>query len=747
MDSKNKRLNIGVFVCHIETEYVSNMCNGIIHAAEDMDANIIFFPGMYVSAYHDSTQPAEYDYQINTIYNYAQQSEIDILIISLGTIRPFINDLGVDDFLSKFKDMTLVILEEEIPGYHCLTIDNKTGFRDCLEHLIHKHGYRKICYINGKQHNRDSAERLEVYLDVMKKNNLPVEPSMMPYGHFSVYCDEIIDQLLDQHPDTEAICFANDYMTLAGYRVLKKRGLEIGKDIAVTGFDNISIALMADPPLTTVKVSAHELAYRAVIEGIHLYRGEPFNKTAAASTFVRRSSCGCTEKQANLFSEMNPADPKCVDVALDYLLFHHESENLCARLRSSITQLFDLFIHYDGENTNTREFLSIVRQIATSDWVQHFELNKLPGVIHDFATRLIDSTDNEFLKTKLTLQISAVYEQVISNQARRIYDMPAEFKNTRWLSSNIVRDALIFSNNTDAAIKQMLDKLYLLGIQASYLYLFDTPLVHNMSDAWHRPKTVELIAYSDGPEKYMPHGDSRVIPINRIFDNEYVTKDYRNIKTIYNLYINNEQYGLLVCELELDLLYPAYSASLEISSALKYLNMNRRLLNISAMDELTRLHNRRGFFDKTMQSIQSHIGEQALLFFADLDSLKMINDTFGHEEGDYALMGAASILRKSFRKDDIVARLGGDEYICFALINEETIIDQLKSRIRVHTDALNNDSDRPYYIEMSYGYTTFICGDDIVLEDMIKLADHSLYESKRFKRVNPFREQHEENTF
>ena len=744
MGENRNRLDIGVFVCHIETEYVVNMCNGIIHAAEDMDANVIFFPGMYVSVYHDATQPAEYDYQINTVYDYARHSNIDILIISLGTIGPFIDYTDINSFLNKFSDMTIIILEEEIPNYHCLTIDNKTGFRDCLEHLIHKHGFHKICYVNGKHNNRDSSERLEVYLEVMKENGLPVEPSMTPYGNFSSYCDPVIHKLLDTHPDTEAICFANDYMTLAGYRVLKSRGLEIGRNIAVTGFDDIGLSSMADPALTTVKVSAHELAYRAVIEGIGVHDGKPFRKTHAASTFICRNSCCCTEQQTNLFAGMNVASPECIEVALNYIMFHSESKPLCDKLRHLISQLFNLYLQYDGKNPEKEVFLDIIQQIIDSNWACYIECRKLHIVIRDYLLSLMNSTDDETLKTKLSLQIVAVYEQVIAHDTRKMYDMPEQFKNTRWLSSGIIRDSLICSGNTDAAIKQMLDKLYLLGIKSSYLYLFDTPIIHNVSDEWHRPKSVELIAYHEGPDKYLLKDESRVIPIGNLFHNEYTEKNYRNIKTIYNLFINNEQFGLLICELNLELLYPAYSASLEISSALKYLNMNRRLLNISAMDELTRLYNRRGFFDKVMQTIRSHIGEQAVLFFADLDSLKIINDTYGHEEGDYALMKAAAILRKSFRKDDIISRLGGDEYICFALINEEAIIEQLKSRIKIHTEELNNDPDRPYYIEMSYGYTTFVCNDGIILEDMIKLADHSLYENKRFKRVNPFREQHKE---
>lgn len=743
MDSK-KRLNIGVFVCHIETEYVNNMCSGIIHAAEDMDANIIFFPGMYVSAYHNSTQLSDYDYQNNTVYNYARQSNIDILIISLGTIGPFIDDSDIESFLGKFKDTTLVILEEEVPGYPCLTIDNRTGFRECLEHLIHVHGFKRICYINGKHNNRDCSERLDVYLDVMKEHGLPVEPGMTPYGNLIAYCDPVVEKLLDQYPDTEALCFANDYMTLGGYRVLKSRGLKVGKDIAVTGFDDISIALMADPPLSTVKISTQELAYRAVVEGIRLYNGKEFRKEATPSVFIKRSSCGCTERQANIFGDMDPESEQCSSVAVNYIMFHQQSKLLYDSLYPYIAKLLELCRTYDAAHTDFSVFTEVIEQIFHSDAIRHVALDRLHVTLHDYIMLLIEHTEDASLKLSFSLLISDIYETVISKKSLAIHRIPESFKNERWLTSGIVRDALIYSSDTNAAIRQIMNKLHYLGIRASYLYLFDTPIIHNITDVWHIPKTVELIAYHNEADVHLLKDGECIIPIGHIFDHEFMEQDQRTIKTIFNLYINNEQYGLLVCELDLPLLYPAYSASLEISSTLKYLNMNRRLLNMSAMDELTRLHNRRGFFDKVNQAIQMHYGEQALLFFADLDSLKMINDTFGHEEGDYALMSAASILRKSFRKDDIVARLGGDEYICFALVNEESIIDQLKSRIRLHTDELNRDSDRPYYIEMSYGYTSFVCSNDIALEDMIKLADHSLYESKRFKRVNPFREQHKE---
>ncbi len=737
---QEKRLNIGVLTCHIDTEYAQNICDGIIHAAEDMDANVIFFPGMYVSAFYNSLQSSEYDYQFNTLYDYAIHSGIDVLIISLGTLAPYINYSDIDVFLKRFKDSSIIILEEDIPGYNCLTINNDAGLRACLEHLIDDHGYKKICFVNGKRNNRDSAERLAVYQNVLQEHGIAYDSSMVTYGNFSQYCEDIVSKMLDQHPDTEAICCANDLMALGCYKALEARGLRVGKDIAVTGFDDIAVSFFAYPPLSSVQVSAHELAYRAVIEGINVYNGKPFQRQNTLSRFIKRTSCGCTRKEANLYADIEPDAEECITLALDYILYHHESEQLNQKLRSAITELFAAYRSYDGTNYSSSYFVSALSQITNADWSRHIKIDKLFLAIRDYIWRIIATSTDAKLILALSTQIVTLLENNITVNANALNQVPIDFMNIRWLSSGIVRDALIFSKDMKNALKQMLDKLHMLGIRSSSIYLFDAPIVHEMTDEWRRPDFVRLVAYHNGEEKFLLNDEDCPVAIGNIFDAEHITRSYRHTKAIFNLFINNEQYGLLVCELDLSKFDAAYSASLEISSALKYLNMNRRLLSISTTDELTRLDNRRGFFEKVNYIIQEHYGQDAILFFADLDSLKMINDNFGHEEGDFALMCAASILKRSFRRDDIVARLGGDEFIAFALARDSSIIDQLKSRIKEHTEILNATSGVPYYIEMSYGYTSFVCATNIQLEAMIKLADHSLYANKKFKRVSPFRE-------
>src|SRR5690606_30591217 len=95
----------------------------------------------------------------------------------------------------------------------------------------------------------------------------------------------------------------------------------------------------------------------------------------------------------------------------------------------------------------------------------------------------------------------------------------------------------------------------------------------------------------------------------------------------------------------------------------------RALQSLTIVDDLTGLYNRRGFLTLAERHLKLAIRKKAGLFllFADLDGLKQINDTFGHLEGDRALVSAAQILRQSFRSADIIARLGGDEFTVFPL--------------------------------------------------------------------------------
>jgi two-component system, cell cycle response regulator len=162
-------------------------------------------------------------------------------------------------------------------------------------------------------------------------------------------------------------------------------------------------------------------------------------------------------------------------------------------------------------------------------------------------------------------------------------------------------------------------------------------------------------------------------------------------------------------------------------------NHSRLILHqLSFNDELTGLLNRRGFHSMAHQQLKVAEREnwELVILFADLDSLKNINDNFGHTEGDRALKTASLILKETFRTSDLIARLGGDEFIVLALNAPATGVQKMLERLQ-GTIAQHNSQNRYYQLSLSVGIAQFDPHQGLTLDEMIVQADKALYENKR----------------
>jgi diguanylate cyclase (GGDEF)-like protein/PAS domain S-box-containing protein len=163
---------------------------------------------------------------------------------------------------------------------------------------------------------------------------------------------------------------------------------------------------------------------------------------------------------------------------------------------------------------------------------------------------------------------------------------------------------------------------------------------------------------------------------------------------------------------------------------------NAILENISIVDDLTGLYNRKGFLALADHRVKLayRTGEPFSIAFVDLDGLKSINDTLGHQAGNRALVDAAGILKDSFRQSDIVARLGGDEFAVFVAEAEEAKIANIVGRIQEHLAAANAAPERDYHLSFSLGVVSSRSAKDSDLETLLGRADKLMYEHKRNKR-------------
>ncbi|HNS48071.1 MAG TPA: sensor domain-containing diguanylate cyclase [bacterium] len=159
------------------------------------------------------------------------------------------------------------------------------------------------------------------------------------------------------------------------------------------------------------------------------------------------------------------------------------------------------------------------------------------------------------------------------------------------------------------------------------------------------------------------------------------------------------------------------------------------LRTISMRDELTGLYNRRGFFTLAEQQmkISKRSKKDLVLLFADLNGLKHINDTFGHQEGDQAIIDAANILKTLFRESDIVARIGGDEFVVLAIGAPDFSSKLLTERLKRGLDKFNAENVRKYQLAISTGLAIFSPEQPVSIDELLIQADRLMYQQKRAK--------------
>lgn len=161
------------------------------------------------------------------------------------------------------------------------------------------------------------------------------------------------------------------------------------------------------------------------------------------------------------------------------------------------------------------------------------------------------------------------------------------------------------------------------------------------------------------------------------------------------------------------------------------------LRDLSLVDELTKLYNRRGFMTLSEQQLKvAHRTKKELsLFYADLDDLKKINDRFGHDEGDAALVEAAVLIRDVFRDSDIMARLGGDEFVVLAIDIAEGKAASLARRLREKMAARNARPGQAYSVSFSLGVARYDPDKPCTLSELLTQADRKMYQDKSSKKL------------
>jgi diguanylate cyclase (GGDEF)-like protein len=197
------------------------------------------------------------------------------------------------------------------------------------------------------------------------------------------------------------------------------------------------------------------------------------------------------------------------------------------------------------------------------------------------------------------------------------------------------------------------------------------------------------------------------------------------------------------------LMQPEYATAFACSSSamlffclilllsLRISGLEQNIRDLSLRDELTGLYNRRGFYVLATHALKvaNRSGDPFSVLFLDVDNLKQINDTLGHEAGSELLQEFAAILGSTIRGTDVVGRVGGDEFVIAgnAPVAE---IELVVKRIEDATYRVNARHDRSYLVSYSSGHVSSDPDLSQSLDDLLGQADKIMYQAKRDKRAS-----------
>lgn len=288
----------------LEDDYQNAVLCGVLDAARDHDANVVCFAGGVLDS------PTRLGRQRNAIYELPGAQNVDGLVVMAGTIGNHVGPDALAVFLERFRPLPMCSIAMPIPGVPSVLVDNATGMREALLHLLDHHRALRIACIRGPEANPEAARRYGVYCEILGERGLPVDPALNVVGDFQQASGAAAIDLIfgERGLRPDAVVALNDDMAIGALQALRARRLRVPGDVALVGFDDVDAAEFSNPPLTTVRQPLREQGARAAEMILARLRGEAvLDRVTLHPELVIRHSCGCFGRPGAVSGSAFPA--------------------------------------------------------------------------------------------------------------------------------------------------------------------------------------------------------------------------------------------------------------------------------------------------------------------------------------------------------------------------------------------------------------------------------------------------------
>lgn len=759
MSDRRKKLTIGIVLSGITDDANKAVYIGASQAASLEDVNLVVMPGKYLDRDLSDNREILYEYQYNTLFYYARPENVDGLIVAADFVGCLTTRDRVMKLMKKYSKIPCVLAASRIDGYVGVNFDNPPGIAEAMSYLIEKAGCTKFGMIGGTKGNTDADERKEAFIENLEKHGIPFNDKMFVEGNLSRNSQEKAAQLLDDNPGIEAIFCVNDVTAVGLYEELKKRDIQPGVDISVFGYDDSPEAMLSDPPLSSVRADMVEVGAESFRLLMKMLNGEEVHSSLIPTKFIRRNSFVRVEEEENNGNKAVNLE----DVFYEIFYGNRYGENngkieaLKEYFMKLSNKLLDLSEMEEINEENYSYIKFMVDDFLEMGAVSYADMDNLIAFLQGMFLRIKNKQRLESGKIEVHNFFLSIYEKIILAMNRQMGIIRETESKNNYNMKLCIRDMLQFEKGSDQSYAFLLGNLDWVNIRNAYIYTFEKPIMHLYKEVFSVPKVLYLKAYlHDGRAAAVPSIEQK-LSIGDIFHNRFMSDENKYNLVLMPLFSNEMLYGLILCDLTNSLFVNGEFLVYQMGSAAKVITLlrtneeiqqqleeslatlhanNIALDTLSKLDGLTGILNRRGFYDVAQKIIDKNkkIGAPVLAIYVDMNNLKIINDRYGHEDGDFSLKLISDTLVESVEGKGVAGRIGGDEFACLIEYDENDEGEIMIQSIYDRFDAFNANSDKEYNVTVSAGAYLMKKDNTLSLAEALTQADEKMYEVKRLRK-------------
>ena len=757
MADDKKRLTIGVLVSGIMDDVTRYVCRGVLQAARVADVNVVIFPGKYWERDLSDNRELMYEYQYSTVFSFARKENVDALIIAAGSIGCFATKKSMEAMLKQYEGIPSVLIASKMEGYVNVGFDNYLGIREGLEYLIENCGCRHFGMIGGSLENSDAFERKQAFAEILSDHGIEFSEKMYVEGDFTKRCEAQCQKLLDENPDLEAVFCVNDDTAFGLYEELQRRGLQAGKDIFVLGYDDTLAATKANPTLASIRADSSKLGEEALKMAVDMANGRKVESRVIPTRFVKRDSV--MEGNAGEDSEsFHVKDWNHSFEDIFYRYCHDEMEEQMGKLKVCYKNLMDTVTERftEGTSEDNKKVMHCAEEFLKLGGVEYADVDNLLAALEELYKSLRNVQSDDVAKFELRNVFSSIYRKIIRAMDGQLGRIDASKEAENYAMKLFVQDMLQFEKGRDQSYGTLLENLDWLNIKNACIYMLPKPILHLFREDFETPQELYQKAV-------LRKGRVETIPVSRqkkrfadIFTDVFSGEE-RHEAVLLPLFFKEMVYGVLLCDMTEGVHTNGEFLINQVSSAIKMISLlranekiqqqleenlatlkehNIELDTISKSDVMTGILNRRGFYGEAEERVEKNRKDRKpmIAIYVDMNNLKIINDRYGHKEGDHSIILIGQFLKELVGQKGVAGRIGGDEFACIMEYDGRNAEEEILSSLYHKFEVYNGTSDKPYNITVSAGACILWPEDTLTLKEALMQADEKLYEVKKLRK-------------